>query len=108
MADESILRAVRAGRIYDDLPVRARDLISRSSWNRKVCEACAKKRLRWGDVPALQQACPKEQDYYAQVVRISTAAQQIFPYHLFPQIKVTPFKYYIGKTRPRSLPLSFR
>jgi hypothetical protein len=95
MADESILRAVKAGRSYGDLPQRARDLISKSAWNKKVSETCARKRLRWDSIDSLQEAC-KEGDYYAQVVKLSTAAQQLFPYHLFPEVGITPFKYYIG------------
>ncbi len=97
MADESILRAVRAGKSYGDLPQRARDLISRSHWNRKVMDACAKKRIRWSSqhLESLREAC-KEGEYYSQVIKLSTAAQQVFPYHLVPSIKVTPFKYYIG------------
>ena len=86
---------MKAGRSYGDLPQRARDLISKSAWNRKVCETCARKRLRWDSIESLKEAC-KEADYYAQVVKLSTAAQQLFPYHLVPEVSITPFKYYIG------------
>ena len=63
-ADESIVRAVLGGKSYEDLPQRARDLITRSAWNVKVKEACARRRLRWDAVQGLRDAC-KESEYYA-------------------------------------------
>ena len=75
MADESILRAVSAGKVYGDLPQRARDLISRSAWNKKVLECCARRRLRWDSLPGLKEACPQQADYYDEVVKLSTQRQ---------------------------------
>ncbi|UPR03315.1 FAM91A1-like protein [Chloropicon primus] len=95
MADESIVRAVTSGKLYGDLPPRARDLISRSAWNKKVSDACAKRRLRWDGLPGLKEACPRESEYYLEVIRISTQRQQVFPYHLADFLSVTPFVYYV-------------
>ena len=60
----------------------------------------------WDAIASLQEAC-KESDYYAQVVRLSTAGQLLFPYHLVPHVGVTPFKYYIGILHQVSDPTCF-
>ena len=98
-ADESIVRAVLGGKSYEDLPQRARDLITRSAWNVKVKEACARRRLRWDAVQGLRDAC-KESEYYALVVKSSQQRQQLFPYHLDQdKLKITAFKFYVGVLR---------
>lgn len=98
-ADESIVRAVLGGKSYEDLPQRARDLITRSAWNLKVKEACARRRLRWDAVQGLRDAC-KESEYYALVVKSSQRRQQLFPYHLDQdKLKITAFKFYVGVLR---------
>lgn len=94
MGEDSILRAVRGGKVYASLPERARQLISRGAFHKKVLETSARARLVYHDerYPALREAS-EEGEYYAEVKRQSLARQSLFPYHLH-RFRVTPFQYY--------------
>jgi len=94
--EEWLLKAIQAGKNYEELPPRVRSILTVGEWKSRVKDYCLVRGMGWGESQASQVSA--EMEYYEDLLRFSKQTYRLFPYHLSDYIcrmlRVTPFKYY--------------